>query len=95
MGGSIVSALRPVEIARIQADRARNLAAKSAPTIPTEPWPKTQTSALSEVATRAMQGSYNVSDIRFMALALLQMSDTLAELRERVKRLENGATPTV
>ena len=88
-----MSALRPVEIASIKAARARNLATKA--TTPTEPWPKTQASALSEVATRAMQGSYNVSDIRFMALALLQMSDTLAELRERVKRLENGLPPRV
>ncbi len=80
--------LRQDEIARIQADRAANIAAKA--TTPTEPWPKTGTSSLAEIATRARKGSYNVSDIRFMAMALLQMNDTLGELRERVRRLEAG-----
>lgn len=80
--------LRQAEIARIQADRAANIAAKA--TTATTPIIKGQIPALAEVATRAMHGSYNVSDIRFMAMALLQMNDTLGELRERVRRLEAG-----
>lgn len=78
--------LRQAEISRIQADRAANLAAKA--TTSTNPIIKGQASTLVEIATRTMHGSYNVSDIRFMAMALLQMNDTLAEMKERVRKLE-------
>lgn len=94
-----MTALRNVEIARIQADRTRNLAAKTAPTRPTDPWAKNGKTALADVATRALQGSYNVSDIRFMAMALIQMSEqmenTMTEFRERLNRLENDLPPRV
>lgn len=79
------------EIAQIKASRAANLKANSEtrkPTVPTIP--VKSNAPLAEIATRAMKGSYNVSDIRFMAMALLQMNDTLGELKERVRRLEAG-----
>jgi len=80
--------LRQSVIDQTMADRARNLAAKA--TTPTTPWGKGQVSTLADIATRAMAGSYNISDIRYMAMALLQMNDTLGELKERVRRLEAG-----
>jgi hypothetical protein len=40
------------------------------------------------LASRAFTSNLNVSDIRVMALALLQMQDELLELRERVRELE-------
>jgi hypothetical protein len=86
--------LTAAEIAETKARRAENIRLRGKATVPTEPWPKVGTSSLAEVATRAMHGSYNVSDIRFMAMALLQMQDMVCELKERVRQIESK-TPTV
>lgn len=80
--------LTKAEIISMQAARAENIRLRGKATVPTEPWPKMGTSAIVEVATRVMGASYNVSDIRFMAMALLQMQDTMGELKERVSVLE-------
>jgi hypothetical protein len=80
------------EIDQIKVDRARHLAMKSeAPTMPTHPFKEPDKPApIEAIATRCFAGNYNISDIRFMAMAILQMNDTIGELRERVRRLEAG-----
>ena len=92
--GKLMGRLTKAEIISMQAARAENIRLRGKATVPTEPWPKLGTSALVEVATRVMGASYNVSDIRFMALSLLHMQDTICELKERVRVLESE-TPTV
>jgi hypothetical protein len=78
------------EIDQIKADRARALAMKTA-TMPTQPFKEPDKPApIEAIATRCFMGNYNLSDIRFMAMAILQMNDTIGELKERVKRLEAG-----
>ncbi|MGL6208920.1 MAG: hypothetical protein ACRC14_03715 [Paracoccaceae bacterium] len=38
-------------------------------------------------------GQLNASDLRYMALAILQMQDELAETRERIRVLEGDLPP--
>lgn len=44
------------------------------------------------VASRVFSGNLNASDLRYMAMAIMQMSDDLHELRERVRQLEAEKT---
>lgn len=93
-----MSALSKAEIHHLQALRAKNLAARNPPTVATDAWDappdadpaKLARAPLDIMATRAFTGNLNVSDLRYMALALLQLQDELHEARERIKRLENG-----
>jgi len=39
---------------------------------------------------RVFQGRLNVSDLDYMAKAILQMADENHEMRERIRRLEEG-----
>jgi len=84
--------LRQVEIARIQADRAENIRLRGKATVATIPAPSQD--VLSLMATRCFSGNMNASDLKYMALAILQMQDTIGELKERVRTLESE-TPTV
>ncbi len=45
------------------------------------------------MTTRCFTGNLNASDLRYMALAVLQMQDELFELRERVRLLEMTKAP--
>jgi hypothetical protein len=45
------------------------------------------------MATRCFTGNLNASDLKYMALAVLQMQDELFELRERVRLLEGDLPP--
>lgn len=54
--------------------------------------PKTKTPT-EVIAERAFTGNLNASDLRYMALALLQMRDELFEAQERIRRLENDLPP--
>ena len=78
--------LRQVEIARIQADRAENIRLRGKATVATIPAPSQD--VLSLMATRCFSGNMNASDLKYMAMALLQMQDTICELKERVRKME-------
>lgn len=84
--------LSKAEIRDIQARRAENIQLRGKATVATVPGPSQD--ALSLMATRCFSGNMNASDLKYMAMALLQMQDTICELKERVRKLESG-TPTV
>lgn len=72
------------EIDAIMRNRTKALDIKrQLATMPTQP-----TDPIETVAARCFTGNYNISDIRYMAMAIMQMNDALGELRERVRRLE-------
>ncbi len=52
--------------------------------------PATARTPLQLMATRCFMGNLNASDMKYMALALLQLQDELCELRERVRILGVG-----
>jgi hypothetical protein len=89
-----MTALSKTEIHHRQALRAKNIAARNPPTMPTNPVDNSDVTPmrgpLDIMATRAFTSNLNVSDLRYMALALLQLQDELHEARERIKRLENS-----
>ena len=96
-----MTALSQAEIQHLQVLRAKNIAARNPPTVPTlasdnhggnlgMTLEQPERSTLSVMATRAFTSNLNVSDLRYMAMALLQLQDELHEARERIKRLENG-----
>lgn len=88
-----MKALSQADIDHIKALRAENLK-RIAATTATAPWPDHEApsrSPLAVMATRCFTGNLNASDLRYMALALLDLSDQVAELREMVRRLEEGA----
>jgi hypothetical protein len=86
--------LTRAEIRHLQDMRAKNPAARAKPTTATAPWPEPGAKApLALVAAKCLTEALNVSDLRYMALAVLQMQDTICELRERVKRLEGDLPP--
>lgn len=49
-----------------------------------------QSTSISALVGRTFMGALNVSDLHYMAMALLQTHDELCELRERVRILEAG-----
>lgn len=49
-----------------------------------------QSTPVGALVGRTFMGALNVSDLRYMAMALLQTHDELCELRERVRILEAG-----
>lgn len=65
-----------VEKAWIESPAPRKLRSNSDPT------------PVGVIAARCFTGNLNASDLRFMALALLQMQDEVCELRERVRKCE-------
>ena len=82
----------PINPPKIVDKAARKLAAK-----PVEKAPLTPASARTPIqlmATRCFVGNLNASDMKYMALALLQVQDEVFELRERVRILE-GLLPDV
>jgi hypothetical protein len=92
--GKLMGQLTSAEIRHLQDMRAKNLAARAKPTTATAPWPEPGAKApLALVAAKCLTEALNVSDLRYMALAMLQMQDTIAELRERVRVLENEGSP--
>ena len=50
----------------------------------------TQSTPVGALIGRTFMGALNVSDLHYMAMALLQTHDELCELRERVRILEAG-----
>lgn len=52
--------------------------------------PPNHSTPTSALIGRTFMGALNVSDLHYMAMALLQTHDELCELRERVRRLEEG-----
>lgn len=88
------------EAERIKALRAENLRLVGKSPVRTEPKvtvatiPAPSQGLLSVMAARCFTANLNASDLRYMALALLQMQDTICELKERVRALESE-TPTV
>jgi hypothetical protein len=76
------------EIISMQAARAENIRRRGKATVATIPAPSQ--GLLSLMATRCFSWNMNASDLKYMAMALLQMNDALAELRERVRQLEAG-----
>jgi len=59
-------------------------AIKPLPLKPRDAFPK----PVGQLAGRVFMGPLNVSDLAYMAKALLQMHDELCELRERIRILE-------
>lgn len=53
-------------------------------------FPPTQSTPVRDLVGRTFMGALNVSDLHYMAMALLQTHDELCELRERVRILEAG-----
>ncbi len=47
-----------------------------------------QSTAVRALSGRTFMGALNVSDLHYMAMALLQVHDEMCELRERVRLLE-------
>lgn len=108
-----MTALSQAEIHHLQALRAKNIAIRDTPTMPTKVWDNTVgkpdiTSVekpvssrswarggetVETLASRAFAAKLNVSDLRIIALAVLEMQDTICELRERVRVLENDLPP--
>lgn len=76
------------EILDMQAARAENIRLRGKATVATIPAMSQDVLAL--MATRCFSGNMNASDLKYMAMALLQMNDALAELKERVRKLEAG-----
>lgn len=87
----------PDEI-QIEQARQKRLAEKKASTQAKEPAekhlmhkiPPAQSTPISALVGRTFMGALNVSDLHYMAMALLQTHDELCELRERVRILEAG-----
>lgn len=48
----------------------------------------TKNTSVETLASRAFTSNLNVSDVRVMAMALLQLQDQLREAMERIRRLE-------
>ena len=80
--------LSKAEILDMQAARAENIRLRGKATVATIPAMSQDVLAL--MATRCFSGNMNASDLKYMAMALLQMNDAMAELRERVRQLEAG-----
>ncbi len=53
--------------------------------------PTLKPTAVANLAGRAFAGRLNISDLDYMAKAILQMLDENCELRERIRRLEEKA----
>lgn len=72
---------------RIQAalDRAKAMAAEK---VAMHSLSTTQSTPASALIGRVFMGRLNVSDLDYMAKAILQMADESHELRERVRKLE-------
>jgi len=87
-----MTSLTKAEIRDIQASRAENIRLRGKATVATIPAPSQD--VLSLMATRCFSGNMNASDLKYMAMALLQMQETICELKERVRVLENKP-PTV
>lgn len=83
--------LSKAEIVDIQARRAENIRLRGKATVATVPAPSQD--VLSLMATRCFSGNMNASDLKYMALAILQMQDAFGELKERVRKMESE-TPT-
>ena len=79
--------LSKAEIRDIQARRAENIRLRGKATVATIPTPSQD--LLSLMAARCFTGNMNASDLKYMAMALLQMQDTICELKERVRKLES------
>ena len=82
-----MTSLTKAEIRDIQARRAENVRLRGKATVATIPGPSQD--PISLMASRFFTGNLNASDLRYMALALLQMQDTICELKERVRKLES------
>lgn len=53
------------------------------------PWDRPpQDQTLARIAGKAFEGNISLPDLKYMAFALLQMSDDMAALRRRVELLE-------
>lgn len=80
----------------IEQARQKRLAEKKVSTQAKEPakkpvmhsFPPAQSTPVSALVGRTFMGALNVSDLHYMAMALLQTHDELCELRERVRILE-------
>ena len=79
--------LTKAEIRDIQARRAENIQLRGKATVATVPGPSQD--PISLMAARCFTGNLNASDLRYMALAMLQMQDTICELKDRVRKLES------
>ncbi len=79
--------LSKAEILDIQATRAENIRLRGKTTVATIPAMSQDVLAL--MATRCFSGNMNASDLKYMAMALLQMQETICELKERVRKLES------
>ena len=87
----------PDEI-EIEQARQKRLAEKKVSTRAEEPAKKpvmhslspAQSTPISALVGRTFMGALNVSDLHYIAMALLQTHDELCELRERVRILEAG-----
>ncbi len=82
----------------IEKARQKRLAEKKATTQAKEPvekpvmhsFPPAQSTPVRDLVGRTFMGALNVSDLHYIAMALLQTHDELCELRERVRILEAG-----
>lgn len=87
----------PDEI-NIEQARQIKLAEKKALTQAKEPvekpvmhsFPPAQSTPVRDLVGRTFMGALNVSDLHYIAMALLQTHDELCELRERIRILEAG-----
>jgi hypothetical protein len=70
-------------------EQARKTLPKKKPVIHTKS--TEQCTPIHAVIGRTFMGNLNVSDLKYIAMAVLQLSDENHELRERVRRLEEGA----